>query len=488
MVKNDFNDMDGVWRTVGGRRIFIRTGQSLSDAMKKSGKFKSAKKKNEVKDESKSFSREELKEKYGTDNTDIINAGKEKEDRVALKEDKKELNLSQRQKDEGNRLSQKAKDMAKDDINTYLKGNKGNWNNDDDFVRDLANEHNIDRDEAQKMFNYQKYVNDTLNNDEYLKANRPNEYFQKQLKESGVKTFADEIKENDVANRVKENKIVDSYGKNVVYQTKKGNYITSRQNYNDYVNGKTNKLGGELVLNEKEARERLASYDADEKYPYKGYVNDVKTGNGQKAEELKKETLNKMYKSIGYDDSKYNYGLEKTSNEKYTIETISKAEYDKMPNDYKGTLKELVDTAEFRGENKKDLIKQYEKMGYDVNKDKTILVNEKGGTVLKPVKISDSNEKYSIDYFKQRGVEIKDSVPKGYVKLEGATTAPKGYEWYSNGKSRFGGEYKNALVKKENTSSSINNTIRRKAYQKYLKEHPASKITFEDFKDMNKMK
>ena len=35
---------DGVWRTVGGRRIFIKDGQSLSDAMKKSGKFKLEKK------------------------------------------------------------------------------------------------------------------------------------------------------------------------------------------------------------------------------------------------------------------------------------------------------------------------------------------------------------------------------------------------------------------------------------------------------------
>ena len=29
----------GVWRTVGGRRIFIKDGQSLTDAMKESGKF-----------------------------------------------------------------------------------------------------------------------------------------------------------------------------------------------------------------------------------------------------------------------------------------------------------------------------------------------------------------------------------------------------------------------------------------------------------------
>ena len=38
-------DEDGVWRTVGGRRIFIRNGESLTDAMRKSGKFKKFKEK-----------------------------------------------------------------------------------------------------------------------------------------------------------------------------------------------------------------------------------------------------------------------------------------------------------------------------------------------------------------------------------------------------------------------------------------------------------
>lgn len=42
MSKND--DIGGVWRTVGGRRIFIRDGQDLATAMKESGKFLSAKK------------------------------------------------------------------------------------------------------------------------------------------------------------------------------------------------------------------------------------------------------------------------------------------------------------------------------------------------------------------------------------------------------------------------------------------------------------
>ena len=39
MAKN--NEIGGIWRTVGGRRIFIKEGQNLSVAMKESGKFNS---------------------------------------------------------------------------------------------------------------------------------------------------------------------------------------------------------------------------------------------------------------------------------------------------------------------------------------------------------------------------------------------------------------------------------------------------------------
>ena len=37
-------DEGGVWRTVSGRRIFIKDGQSLTDAMRESGKFKGERK------------------------------------------------------------------------------------------------------------------------------------------------------------------------------------------------------------------------------------------------------------------------------------------------------------------------------------------------------------------------------------------------------------------------------------------------------------
>lgn len=108
MAKLSFDDSDGVWRTIGGKRIFIRTGESLSSAMKKSGKFKISNKRSEVKDERKSFSRDELKEKYGTDDTDLINAGKEKDDRVELKDE------------HANEYKQKLNEVQKNDAETYM--------------------------------------------------------------------------------------------------------------------------------------------------------------------------------------------------------------------------------------------------------------------------------------------------------------------------------------------------------------------------------
>ena len=52
----------GVWRTVRGRRIFIKEGQNLRDAMEKSGKFKNLDKtsKGEISEEARKFIGEEI--------------------------------------------------------------------------------------------------------------------------------------------------------------------------------------------------------------------------------------------------------------------------------------------------------------------------------------------------------------------------------------------------------------------------------------------
>lgn len=42
---------------------------------------------------------------------------------------------------------------------------------------------------------------------------------------------------------------------------------------------------------------------------------------------------------------------------------------------------------------------------------------------------------------------INGELPKGWVKIKGALTAPNGYIWVSNNKSRFSGERKSAIIK-----------------------------------------
>lgn len=47
-----------------------------------------------------------------------------------------------------------------------------------------------------------------------------------------------------------------------------------------------------------------------------------------------------------------------------------------------------------------------------------------------------------------KGTEkVYNRMPKGWSKLEGATTAPRGYEWISNNQSLFSGNRKTALLK-----------------------------------------
>lgn len=42
-----------------------------------------------------------------------------------------------------------------------------------------------------------------------------------------------------------------------------------------------------------------------------------------------------------------------------------------------------------------------------------------------------------------------DYMPTGWKVIQGALTAPIGYVWICNGKSHFGGERKQALIREE---------------------------------------
>lgn len=66
------NDLGGVWRTIGGRRVFIKNGQDLASAMKESGKFSKKNKDNNKAKEYKTL--EEQIEYIKQDEDKIIDA------------------------------------------------------------------------------------------------------------------------------------------------------------------------------------------------------------------------------------------------------------------------------------------------------------------------------------------------------------------------------------------------------------------------------
>ena len=53
----------------------------------------------------------------------------------------------------------------------------------------------------------------------------------------------------------------------------------------------------------------------------------------------------------------------------------------------------------------------------------------------------------TVEDYIRKGIKVAGSPPEGWKRLEHTNTEPRGYKWYSNGESRFGGHYKHALVK-----------------------------------------
>lgn len=54
-----------------------------------------------------------------------------------------------------------------------------------------------------------------------------------------------------------------------------------------------------------------------------------------------------------------------------------------------------------------------------------------------------------IEVAMQKDVELYTDMPSGWKRMIGAVTAPKGSVWICNGKSRFSGERKTALLVRE---------------------------------------
>lgn len=140
-----FDDDDIIWRTIGGRRIPIRKGQSLSEAMKESGKFK----------------------------------------------------LSKKQKEEGERLNKKAENGVREDIKAFLSGKENYEGSKEDFINDLSNEWNVDKSKVEEILHEENIKHSRLFKEgKSIEANKPaGQKMVDLINDNNVRTFADEIKE-----------------------------------------------------------------------------------------------------------------------------------------------------------------------------------------------------------------------------------------------------------------------------------------------------
>lgn len=120
------NDIGGVWRTVGGRRIFIKDGQDLETAMKESGKFEKKETKNND-DEIKKLQEEydSIKNMFDPRKAELrdkINALKEGKNLKDYKKDKEEKEKKQKEEyeeEKKNRLKEEKEATRKENEKKY---------------------------------------------------------------------------------------------------------------------------------------------------------------------------------------------------------------------------------------------------------------------------------------------------------------------------------------------------------------------------------
>ena len=218
MSKKKYNSSQGVWRTIGGRRVFIKTGQSLSDAMKDSGKFKTKMNEEAVK----GAREEDLKEQY---KDSLNNVSKMEYNGEITKEeyDKAVKNINKTYIDKRNEYAGIKKEdkfyTRKDGTKEYdpYKGTRfeKKYDNVDEAIKDPNSALNkyISEKKAKDELKVKRYP-DEPNNHEYISVKRNLDENLKVPRASGAKDFSEygiDIREQDTKERFSDY-LRDKYG------------------------------------------------------------------------------------------------------------------------------------------------------------------------------------------------------------------------------------------------------------------------------------
>lgn len=538
MVKLDFGDLDGVWRTIGGRRVFIREGESLSSAMKRSGKFKGltkkgmetvAKNKEKAEEASDKLSEKEkldkeLEEKYGHSfpyHKETIEEKKYKEEVAKHFKDKDMKEEIRKAKEEGQKrykeeLKEKEQKNGTQNWQEQIKANNAKMEKD---VTDLQNKINEYRNKSAQSDNaiekYQYLKEADKLQDQYYERFRENERENAKIKAQYEKP-GDAYIQTDAHAGYKE-KFNNTWGEDGM-----GDKVVSAKMY-------TNDEFMEHLEDANWHGERRQLLDANLTNQELAYIKDRTKVSAWGVENLTgKEQVDKLIKEAKSAKA-HDVDMSKTATNEYMNDKIRqnsgkdsgakvKSGNNTIPRDYeKITYTQNIDTNAGKKGDKFELYKdEYGethtknlRTGETYHANMSMMHSSEAVTINDVVKKGKTNDNKTISqlnkemlgdtykgkgetpnlvYSNNRRIDIANNKNGGKTatiwkegKIERKTILP---ENVTGDKTK---DYFDKYLKDlDNSSNQINNSIRRKAYQKYMKEHPASKMSFEDFKDMRK--
>lgn len=479
---------EGVWRTIGGRRVFIKNGQNLADAMKESGKFKTTKSGNVQRE-------------------DLVKAKAELDKRF-IHEQERDL--------------EKAYDTNRYKLGTDYWGDKLNQ------AKEMENNEKRFIDNYDKPSDY--YASDL---DETIGKHVSKEQLNEAKK---LKTLEESIKrDKELGNTANRMKAIDDAER---YDRIHDKYIDQGYSEEEFkkVHGERPKTGLEDIGKEKgietKKENKPQTLEEIQENIKKNTPKEIQEKYEQRDKDFDEKEYDKRFKGGAdyryaqekrnpYDDpeseesqrlqsiqSRYDDYLQKTEGRGASYGEIAYVDglRGKDLDDFEKELDDFEAKEEKKSTNKKmnDGIraKASKKSTFKDDLPKASEIKEQGNSNRKEV--SENIQAHILDFYEnpQDFVEQMENMSEPTMWHAGQRLAEGGsYDIYTGDMRDFlnslkinpkGKEFDDDRVFQTYTSligresERLYNRLKKNAYNKYKQEHPLTKMSFEEFKDMNK--
>lgn len=479
MANKKYDNEEGVWRTIGGRRVFIKTGQSLEEAMKESGKFSRSEKNKQLHEKLDKEREEKDKYKYlhKTEDDEFVKTQadvngtffqvyRDKDgnykDANGVKLTDEEVKKFDLSKESEAKHSEKPKELSQKEIKSLQHQARK--------ARDNAERYSgKDAEEEWKKFDD---INEKLGKDridQKLTGNEYDDFRQKALEDDTIRLSTKYLSPNGTQ-------------LNVIAKDISDRYIV-------------NEAGNEYRVKEDELKEILkdGQYSKSE---YQGIKKENKRKIRREAEELKKLASNSGQERISKDTKVMRNGddyiVTKNGANKGEFKTQSEAEE---------FAKNLVNNETMNEKIRAKASKKSKSSEPDLPKH--VEIKEQGTSNRKEV--SENIQAHILEHYDspQDFIDQMDNVTWQSTNWRrGQQLAEDGfYEIYYEDQRKFLDDLKinpkgkeladdkvaqmyNSLIGRE--SERLYERLKKNAYNEYKKEHPLTKMTFEEFKNKDK--